>query len=855
MVKSLTMFNVAQNNNENNSKMNGELGPESQTLNGAHKAPRIGQAETEQPKDNRLESAMERQTITSGINHTVQAVVPAAPFADDDFLPRWSDVDHKPVMVDETVSSVPPTLPNSAEVVSIASVTDPLTSIAQERLQELQAGWSSEKLDEWLVERYLSLLANWENLSKEDLRAGLGMLRARLKEAGYQPKRQSEYQKICKKLYQDQQHKAEASKSELPAKQSVVQQLACRYCIRGLTQPGADNPKFVNAMGERLPNAPPFSAFQTEGIYDLEMSDFLSNFTVTIHEEITVQDQFEQRKVFKGVVRLFGKDHPLEIDAQQFADNNQLKAAIIGVAGASAVIFGKMDALRQAISLLNHRPGIHQPLTRTVTTDFGWNAEGTEFLVPSGRITVDGFLPVNDQTDTRVELNEELARQLDLQPIADSSELRRVKQHIIDDLLHLHDRCVTRSLLAAVGVAVLHRFTEVSPFTLWLVGRTGAGKSYLAKLFMNFFSKNILNAGAVASWSSTPNYLQRTGYFFKDALFLIDDYKPELIKHEAIVRLLQNYADGTGRGRLKCDATTNTSRPIRGLLMSTGEDVPEHTASALARSIIINVPQQEKDLRRGHRCSQESSRYRGVMADMVQQFLKRGRLAVFPKMVRALQEYYYRDIAGKENDSRIANNFALLAAGFVAVARYFADVWPNWKAEVGTFLTQDLKVIRDEMVGAAKEQQASEVFWSVLQTLIAHEVVAIENQSGDKGKVVIGKPLYKRADATQTGPHDLYCISTDLALAQVNICLREQGRPDLKVTAGTLLDQLRFEGRLFSEDGQPLTIEGSSGKTKQVRIDGKARRGFVTRKSVLVPSDQPEGSAQRSEQKTPITRS
>lgn len=847
----MSTMNVQQNNNENNSKMNGALGLESQTLNGAHKAPRIDQAETEQPTDNHLESSMEQQTITSGITQTVRAIVPAAPFADEDFLPRWSDLNNETALVEETVSSVLPTPPTTAPAVSITSPTDPLILIAQERLQELQAGWSNEELEQWIVEHYLGWLANWKDLTKEGQKTCLQMLGGRLKEVGYQPKHQSEYRKICQKLHHHQQ----ASKSERPVSQGAVQQLGCRYCIRVLTQPGANDPKFFDAMGERLPDAPALAAFQTEGIYDLQTMDFLSNFTVTIHEEITVQDQFEQRKVFKGVVRLFGKDHPLEIDAQDFADNNHLRAAIIGVAGLSAVIFGKMDGLRQAISLLNHRPGIHQPISRTVTTDFGWNADGSAYLVPSGRITAKAFEPVNDEAGTRVELNEELARQLDLEPIADQTELRRVKQHIIDDLLNLHDRCVTRSLLAAVGVAVLHRFTEVSPFTLWLVGRTGAGKSYLAKLFMNFFSRNILNAGAVASWSSTPNYLQRTGYFFKDALFLIDDYKPDLIKHEAIVRLLQNYADGTGRGRLKCDATTNTSRPIRGLLMSTGEDVPEHTASALARSIIINVPQQEKDLRRGHRCSQESSRYRGVMADMVQHFLKRGRLAVFPKLVRALQEYYYRDIAGKENDSRIANNFALLAAGFVEVARYFADVWPNWKAEVGTFLTKDLKVIRDEMVGAAKEQQASEVFWSVLQTLLAHEVVAIDNQTGDKGKVVIGKPLYKRADATHTGPHDLYCISTDLALAQVNICLREQGRPDLKITAGTLLDQLRFEGRLFSEDGQPLTIEGSSGKTKQVRIDGKARRGFVTRKSVLVSSDQPEGSGQRSEQKTPITRS
>jgi hypothetical protein len=35
------------------------------------------------------------------------------------------------------------------------------------------------------------------------------------------------------------------------------------------------------------------------------------------------------------------------------------------------------------------------------------------------------------------------------------------------------------------------------------------------------------------------------------------------------------------------------SRPIRGLLVCTGEDVPEHSASAMARSLVIPVPQRE----------------------------------------------------------------------------------------------------------------------------------------------------------------------------------------------------------------------------------------------------------------------
>src|SRR5262249_41387230 len=160
-------------------------------------------------------------------------------------------------------------------------------------------------------------------------------------------------------------------------------------------------------------------------------------------------------------------------------------------------------------------------------------------------------------------------------------------------------------------------------------------KSFLAKLFMNFFGDFPLTAGHFASWSGTANYLQRQGYFFKDAIYLVDDYKAEVIRHEAIVRILQNYADGTGRGRLRADATTNTSRPIRGLLISTGEDFPEHTASAVARSIVIEVSQQKKDIKRGGRCSEMCCHYSGVMADFIGQLISNGRTQTFAKLVKA----------------------------------------------------------------------------------------------------------------------------------------------------------------------------------------------------------------------------
>jgi hypothetical protein len=705
-----------------------------------------------------------------------------------------------------------------------------LDSIVQELLAAVKPGWNPAELDAWLYDRFLATLADFEGLTAAALTRYLDGLIARLKDVGHKPRTLKQYKALWKSIAKDRAAERRAQRLAEAADQKATGLAPGRFAVRPLRLPAAHDPRFLNPFtGQPRDDAPPLADLQTEAIFDNENAEPLTNFNIAIDEEVEVQDQFEQHKLFKGKLKIFGREVPFAIDARDFADNNKLRAKITETAGLAAVIHGKMDLVREAISTLNWAPGRHTPRRRVVSTDFGWTPGGDAFLVPGGRITAEGFAAVSGQAERRVELDgEELAQHLGLRPLPGPEELRRVKRHVVEDLLRLHRPRVTYTLLGAMAAAVLARHApSADPFALWLTGLTGAGKSFVAKLFMNFFGDFPVTSGRFAAWSATANYLQRQGYFFKDALYLVDDYKPELAQHYQVVRVLQNYADRTGRGRLKSDATTNTTRPIRGLLVCTGEDLPEHTASALARSVVVEVPQQEKDLARGARCVAEARHYPGVTDAFVQHLLAQGRLAAFAEAVAAQRQCYYADIAGQQNDSRIAGNFALLAAGFSEAARFFADVWPEWEREVERFVGEDLRAVRDGMLGTVREQQPSEIFWSVLAALVEHEAVTFDSWAGDsKGKPVIGKRVIP-------GPKDLVYISTDLALAEVNQCLRAQGKPELKVTVATLLGQLRREGRLFNCQGQPLSPEGEDSPTKQLRIGGGVRRSFLTSRTLL----------------------
>lgn len=557
----------------------------------------------------------------------------------------------------------------------------------------------------------------------------------------------------------------------------------------------------------------------------------LTNFRMTIDRDYFVEDDLQPTRRFEGRIELLGHESQFSINAEDYGNDAKLRSSIFEAAGPQAKIFCRVDELRIAIS------SVSNPVERRVTTNFGWVDGATAYRFPSGQITASGYESATDDDPVRVDLSgEERARHLDLQ--APSDVVPATKQHIICDLMQLHCRPVMFAIMAAVSLAVLYRFVPaMGRFVLWLTGLTGSGKSFAAKLAQNFFGDFPLETGRFVTWASTGSYTQRQGYFFRDAMYLVDDYKPEVIARWEVVKILQAYGNATSRGRLNSDSTTKLSREIRGLLVSTGEDIPEHTASSVARSIVITVPQTAKDLQRGSRCVQMRRHYSAVMADYIHWLIIHGRPAGFAERVRQLQQSYYADIAGQQNDARIASNFAMLAAAFEEFAYYMRDVWPEACEAARQFVEADLIGIRNEMLGIVREQQASEVFLATLWTLIQHGQVRIKNWYPDgrladatETKPLVGRSVAAAAPRDRLQPTErcergeaIFEIATSMAMEAVQGSLRRQGKPDLPVTERTLLDQLAQAGVLLDAQNQPLPPEGGGNRTRVQRLEGGRR--------------------------------
>jgi hypothetical protein len=573
---------------------------------------------------------------------------------------------------------------------------------------------------------------------------------------------------------------------------------------------------------------------ELNGFYTTSPLAQLGNFTMQIAEYIVIEDEEGHETRLRLVMRRGSEERSFEMTAGEFASNGRLRTAIYDSALTGADLKAGADVLRRAIIALSH------PAIRRVKTATGWTVDCSTFLVPGGFVDADGYHDSNPALGIpQVDLSAcDNAQWLGLRRLT-PEQLQDVKGHVVHELLGLHEPGVMRSLLGAAALAVLRRFAAPkSRPVIWLLGLTGSGKTFLASLLMNFFGDYALDAsGRIATWGSTVNFLQMLGYYHRDCLFVADDFKMEMVRHAEVVRLLQNAGDGTARGRLRHDARTRATRPMRGLLLSTGEDLPAQNASGRARTIVVEVPNRDKDLALGQKCVAMSPLYRGFMADFLAWIVREGCGAIFAGRVEHWQGHYYESVAGMQNDARIAGNHALLAAAFDQMTAYLGDVWPEATSAAEDFATVDVRGMVEASVGAAAEDQGSTVFLEAIRALLHWDRVRLEAPGGATGETkrsaIIGRIV---AGRTAVG-EEVVELSVAMALQAVQRSLRQQGKPPLNVSEKTLIAQLEADNRLLDRNDRPVEPGREGHRSRQVRIDQRRVRVIRMKLADLLRSD------------------
>jgi hypothetical protein len=170
------------------------------------------------------------------------------------------------------------------------------------------------------------------------------------------------------------------------------------------------------------------------------------------------------------------------------------------------------------------------------------------------------------------------------------------------DLLALAPDKIMVPLLGAVYRAAL---CEAHPtdLSIHLSGPSGAFKSELAALAQQHFGAGFDRLHLPAGWSATDNALERLAFDAKDAVVVIDDFAPtgtamDVARlHAKADRVLRGIGNGAGRQRMNADGSLRADFPPRGLVISTGEDVPKGK-SLRARLQILEVGPGDVDTER-----------------------------------------------------------------------------------------------------------------------------------------------------------------------------------------------------------------------------------------------------------------
>ncbi len=496
--------------------------------------------------------------------------------------------------------------------------------------------------------------------------------------------------------------------------------------------------------------------------------------------------------------------------------------------GFGAIVFpgqGTKDHARVAIQMLSG-----SVVSRRVFTHTGWrDVEGRPvFLHGGGAIGADGHI-----ADVAVRLAPPLDRYALPSPPTGEERAEAIRASL--GLMTLAPDAVMAPLLGAAYRSVLGS----GDFAVHVAGPTGAGKSELAALIQQHFGARFDRQHLPAAWSSTGNALEGMAFLCKDALLVVDDFAPggsqtDVARyHREAERLLRAQGNTAGRARMRPDGGLRAARYPRGLILSTGEDVPKGQ-SVRARLLVIEVTGHTLNWDRltSHQNEARTGRYAAAMAGFLQWLAARK-----PELDAGLraESAGLRDQAVRDSSHRRTPGIvADLAAGWQWWLRYAVDAGALTAKEKDELWDRVWLALGDAAAGQAAHQGAQEPaarFLELLRGVLASgqgHIIGV-NGSAPPNELIWGwrnlnegvmeaAPTSWRAMGQSIGwvaGDDLY-LEPNAVYAAVQRLARDQG-DSLAVTSTVLWKRLDERGLLVSR-------EAGRGRLTMRRMVGGARR-------------------------------
>ena len=547
----------------------------------------------------------------------------------------------------------------------------------------------------------------------------------------------------------------------------------------------------------------------------------LSNFEAQIVGEIIKDDGVEQHRAFEIEARLPQRTTRFIIPAAQFDAMNWVTEFL----GARAVVFagqGTKDHCRAAIQLLS--TGV---TTQSQYTHLGWrNRDGRWVYVHAGGAI--GAIH-DDVSDVQVSLTAPLNDFLLPEPNMGRQLIEAIQASL--RVLTLAPPRVMFPLYAAIFRAAIGGCTD---FSLHIAGRTGAGKSELAAVIQQHFGRSLDARQLPANWISSANCNGELAFLCKDAILVVDDFAPGgsaydvQKKHGEADRLLRGQGNSAGRGRMRRDTSLQPPKPPRGLILSTGEDIPRGQ-SLRARLLVLEVDPEDVKWDQLTKCQRDAAdgQYALVLAGFLSWLAPwyENLMKQMPSKLRELREEAGASGAHKRTPAIVAN----LYLGLELFIEFAEDVCAISATRAERLRQQGWKALF-EAAAAQKSVQSdsdpAERFIDLLIAAIASGKAYVANKDGAIPTNAESWGWRKNRES-QLEPRgnlvgwidgsDLY-LEPEAAFAIVQKLGGEGGEP-LAVSNRTLHKRLHERGMLVATDEtrQRLTVRKTlQGKNRNV---------------------------------------
>ncbi len=568
----------------------------------------------------------------------------------------------------------------------------------------------------------------------------------------------------------------------------------------------------------------------------------LCNFNARILAQLREDDGIEARLVFEMEAILNGRTVRIAVTTAQFATMNWS----IEHLGAAAIVYPGQttrDHTRAAIQVLSG-----EPPERRLYTHTGWRQVGDDWLY----LHAGGAIGVTGRVDgVETALSGELSRyELPDPPSGDAlAEAMRASMRILD----LAPDSVTVPLWAAVWRTVLGG----CDLSLHLSGPTGSGKTELVALIQQHFGAGMDARHLPASWSSTANALEALAFAAKDAILVVDDFAPTGATtdvqrlHRDADRLLRAQGNVSGRQRMRPDSSLRPTKPPRGLMISTGEDVPRGQ-SLRARMVVGELAPDDIDWQALTSCQRDAAA--GLYAQALAGFvcwLAAQYGETHKRLGRELEELRAELLS---NHRRTPTNMASLALGLRYALAFSQDagaiceeeraaLWGRcWRALLASADAQEVHVASSDPVRR---------FLELLAGALASGRAHVAGRDGDEPEHpeawgwrlrIAGTGEYQRDEGWPQGNRigwldgDLY-LEPEASYAAAQALGRDTGDP-LAILPRTLHKRLAERGLLLSQD------ESRGRHVVRVTLEGKRREVLhLDVGTLLVKTAQPSQSS------------